>query len=92
MCEANIGMAIKKMREKKKMSQWDLHSKTGLKPNYISKLENEVIKSPSLPTIFKLAKAFQMKPSEFICMAESFDRESCECIPVINTKQQKASD
>ena len=79
MCDLDIGKAIKMLRAKNKMSQMDLYKATGIVPGYISKLENYKIKYPKLKTIYKLAQAFQIKPSEFIYFAEKENSDSCRC-------------
>ena len=55
------------IRRKKGLSQLELSKRSGVSYGYISELENN-LKSPTIDTICKLAKALEVDPSElFIC-------------------------
>jgi transcriptional regulator with XRE-family HTH domain len=54
-----IGERIKQLREQKDMSQGDIQKRTGLLRCYLSRLENSHT-TPSLQTIEKLARAFEI--------------------------------
>lgn len=67
--EAIFGKVIKSLRIKKSLSQVDLAAGSGLERSYISELENGKYQ-PKLATIFDIAKAFDMKPSDLIRLVE----------------------
>ena len=71
MPELDIGKALKTLRKKNGMSQWTVAMASGLKPEYISRLETRRIKNPRIQTIFKLAKVFKIEPSEFLEYAQN---------------------
>jgi transcriptional regulator with XRE-family HTH domain len=60
-----IGDTLKKLRQSKNLSQEEIAGRTGLDRTYISMLERKV-KQPTLTTIFLLAEALEIKPSELI--------------------------
>jgi len=64
-----IGSVLKRIRKSLKYSQEELAFKSGLDRTYISMLERNV-KQPTITTIFLLADALEMKPSEFVRLLE----------------------
>jgi transcriptional regulator with XRE-family HTH domain len=63
--EELFGNVLKQLRNKKNLSQEALGFESGYHRTYISLLERGK-KSPSLKTIFQLAKALDIKPSEIL--------------------------
>ncbi len=63
--EKSFGQVIQQLRQHLKLSQEELGFKSGYHRTYISQLERGM-KSPSLKTIFNLAKALNITPSELI--------------------------
>ncbi|GHH98635.1 helix-turn-helix domain-containing protein [Neobacillus kokaensis] len=59
------GEAIRRLREAKGMVQEELAHYSNLDRSYISDLERN-IKTPSIYTIFKLAKGLEMEPEEVV--------------------------
>ncbi len=60
-----FGRVLKSHREQAGISQEKLAFSAGLHPTYISQLERG-LKSPSLQTLFNLASALSIKPSELV--------------------------
>jgi len=71
--EQSFGKVLKSLRIKNKMSQEELAFQSDLDRTYISMLERG-IHLPTIPTLFALAKALQIKASDFIRMVE-FDTD-----------------
>lgn len=65
-----IGTVLKRVRKSLKLSQEELAHRSSLDRTYISMLERN-IKQPTITTIFLLAEALEMKPSEFVQLLES---------------------
>jgi transcriptional regulator with XRE-family HTH domain len=63
--EQQFGEALRQLRIQKRLSQEALGFDSGYHRTYISLLERGK-KSPSLNTIFKLADALNIKPSELV--------------------------
>jgi transcriptional regulator with XRE-family HTH domain len=61
--EELFGNILKQLRNDKNLSQEELGFESGYHRTYISLLERGK-KSPSVKTIFQLAKSFDLKPSE----------------------------
>ena len=59
-----LGKEIKKQREKASLTQEQLAEKAGISLDYLGKIEVNINK-PGLKTIFKLASALNISPSEF---------------------------
>lgn len=64
-----IGVVLKRIRKSMKFSQEELAFKSGLDRTYISMLERNV-KQPSITTIFLLADALNLRPSELVRQVE----------------------
>ena len=64
-----FGIVLRELRVQNKLSQEKLAELCELDRTYISLLERG-LRQPTLSTIFKLAKALQTKPSEFISRIE----------------------
>lgn len=60
-----LGVNLKKLRLKKKMSQGDISRKLGLDRAYISSIENGRM-NPTLSTLEKLAEAIGVNSSDLI--------------------------
>jgi len=63
--EKFFGQVLKQLRKERGLSQEELGFESGYHRTYISQLERGK-KSPSLQTIFQLAKALKMEPSEIV--------------------------
>jgi len=68
--EEAFGKVLKKIRYEHSLSQEALGFESGYHRTYISLLERGE-KSPSLNTIFQLAKALKVLPSEILRLTES---------------------
>jgi transcriptional regulator with XRE-family HTH domain len=63
-----LGQNIKKIRQKKKLSQEKLARLTNISLNTLTKIESGFTKRPSIQTIYKIAKALDVALDE---LAES---------------------
>lgn len=72
--EEAFGIALKHLRQDRKLSQEKLAEICGLHRTYISLLERGM-KSPSLATIFRLADALRLEPHQLVLLAEQQVRE-----------------
>ena len=89
-----FAMNLKRFRGNLKMSQMDLAAITGISHNFINNIENER-KWPSVKTIAKLAKAFNVEPYHFflpetkwsISGADFFKKELSESIAFVVKEQ-----
>lgn len=75
--EAAFGQIIRDVRKDRKFSQEKLAFESGLDRTFISLLECGR-KQPSLVTIFQLAKALQIKPSQIIAAVEEKFNENSQ--------------
>lgn len=64
-----FGKVLRELRESKQISQEKLAEYCELDRTYISLLERG-LRQPTITTIFKLAQALQIKPSELIAKVE----------------------
>ncbi len=64
--EINIGENIKKYRNKQGLSQEDFAKKSGVKYTTLTKIENNVIKKPSVLIMAKLAKTLSVSIEDLI--------------------------
>ena len=63
--EKSFGQVLRQLREEHGLSQEELGLESGYHRTYISLLERGQ-KNPSLQTIFQLAKALNVEPSEIV--------------------------
>ncbi len=75
--ETAFGQVIRDVRKAKKLSQEKLAFESGLDRTFISLLECGR-KQPSLVTIFQLAKALQIPPSQIIASVEEKCNENSQ--------------
>jgi len=71
-----IGQAIKKLRERKNMSQNVLKEDAGLSAGYLSKLENGEFDSPTMRQIFAITKALDITLRDLLEFAGVIENES----------------
>jgi transcriptional regulator with XRE-family HTH domain len=70
--EEAFGLTLQELRRARKISQEELGFESGYHRTYISQLERGR-KSPSLKTIFQLAAALKVSPSEIVmCVERAF--------------------
>lgn len=65
-----IGLRIKELRNAKKLSQEALSFSAGMHPAYLSKIERGE-KCPTIDTLYKIAKAFNISLSELVDISGS---------------------
>lgn len=64
-----FGTVLREVRKERGISQEDLGFESGYHRTYVSLLERG-LKSPSLQTIFELARALEISPSKLIASVE----------------------
>ena len=66
MSARRLGGMLKRLREKRGMTQEQLAAKVGVSQTYIAKLESGAKTNPSLDLLKKLAKALKVKVGELL--------------------------
>jgi transcriptional regulator with XRE-family HTH domain len=69
--EKAFGAVLRTIRASRGLSQESLGFESGYHRTYVSLLERG-LKSPSLRSVFKIAKALDVRPSDLIARVESF--------------------
>ncbi len=67
--EAAFGFTLQKLRLEKNLSQAELAKASQVDRTFISLMERG-IRQPSLTTVFHLARALKLKPSELVSQVE----------------------
>ena len=62
----HIGEVLREIRKAKNMTQIQLHELTGLSQGYIADIENGKIKDPTIETLVKIGKVFNMSEGDVI--------------------------
>jgi len=62
----DFGGAMKRIRERKGMTQGDVFRQSGLERSYLSKFENNKIPYPRIRTVYRIAQALTVSLDEFI--------------------------
>jgi transcriptional regulator with XRE-family HTH domain len=65
-----FGLVLRELRRERRLSQEALALEADLQRNYISLIERG-INQPTITTLFKLAAALQVRPSEFLAKVEA---------------------
>lgn len=77
-------------REKQRMSQSELEKNSGIKREYISKLEHHELKNPTINTVAKLADGLGVLPEDLIYNEiTSSNRASKLCFEVAKLEQKQ---
>jgi transcriptional regulator with XRE-family HTH domain len=71
-----IGQTVKKLRQRKNITQSELQEEANLSSGYISRLEKGGYDAPSIVHIIKIAKAFSLNLREFLEYADMIPTES----------------
>ena len=69
-----FGRAVRRLRERRDLSQERLGQLSQLHRNYIGGIERGEL-NPTLKTIKKLAAALEVKPSQLLAAAERLERD-----------------
>jgi transcriptional regulator with XRE-family HTH domain len=72
-----FGTVLREVRKERGLSQEDLGFESGYHRTFVSLLERG-LKSPSLQTIFELARALDIRPSELLARVERTVRSQAE--------------
>ncbi len=64
-----VGRAIRKRRKRRKLSQETLSGLAGIARTHLTMIENGT-KQPNLETVWKIAQALDLRPSELISLIE----------------------
>jgi transcriptional regulator with XRE-family HTH domain len=75
--EQDFGVILRRLRKEKGLSQEGLAAESGFHRTYISLLERG-LKSPSLSTIERLAKSFDVEPHYLLLLAEEAGKSDKE--------------
>ena len=62
----DFGGAMKRIRERKGMTQGDVFRQSGLERSYLSKFENNKIPYPRIKTVYRIAQALTVSLDDFI--------------------------
>ncbi len=66
MPSGRLGVTLRRIREQKGLTQEVVAKKAGVSTPYVSMLESEVRKAPSLPTLKRLVKALGVRPARLL--------------------------
>lgn len=64
-----VGIVIRRLRKKKRMTQELLSGLAGIARSHLSMIENGT-KQPNFETLWRIATALDMKPSELVALIE----------------------
>lgn len=64
-----VGIVIRRLRKKKRMTQELLSGLAGIARSHLSMIENGT-KQPNFETLWRIATALDMKPSELVTLIE----------------------
>jgi len=62
----DFGGAMKRIRERKGMTQGDIFRQSGLERSYLSKFENNKIPYPRIKTVYRIAQALTVSLDDFL--------------------------
>lgn len=86
----SLGKRIRQFREYKGLSQSEMEKITGIKREYLSKIETSDLKNPTYLTLLKIAKGLGISIAELLQTAESITAKQEPVIEVVtNLRQDK---
>lgn len=74
--EQTLGERLKEIRLAKGLSQSEIERRTGLKREYLSKIENCDLKNPTVLTLERLAKGLEVSINMFFPVEESTEKDN----------------
>ena len=74
----NFGKALRRIREKRGLSQGDVFRCSGLERTYISRIESGLIEDPRISTAVILARALGVSVDELVREAEQAAQEESD--------------
>jgi transcriptional regulator with XRE-family HTH domain len=82
--EMTIGQKIKTIRQNNELSQSEIESRTGIKREYLSKIENNELENPTYKTLKKICKGLGITLADL----ENFSSGSSP-LTVINSERKR---
>jgi transcriptional regulator with XRE-family HTH domain len=79
-----LGQRIKHLRKNKGLTQFDLEKKTGIKREYLSKLENDELNNPTFSTLLKICEGIGIPINELLSGEEGLPVRQEPVINVIS--------
>ncbi len=61
-----LGQRIKHLRKNKGLTQFDLEKRTGIKREYLSKIENDELNNPTFTTLLKICEGIGVPVTELL--------------------------
>jgi transcriptional regulator with XRE-family HTH domain len=83
-----LGKRIRRLREYKGLSQSEMEKRTGIKREYLSKIETDDLKNPTYFTLIKIAKGLGISVAELLETAESITAKQEPVIEVVSSLRQ----
>lgn len=73
-----LGSYLRRLREKQRLSQRDIESIHGFRQANLSKLEDDITKSPGIDTLLKLAEIYSVPIMDLILAYQGMDPDAME--------------
>ncbi len=87
-----LGQKIRSLRKSKGLTQFDLEKKTGIKREYLSKIENDELNNPTFFTLLKICEGIGVSVTELISFENSLPSPKVPQINVLSSENQQLSD
>ncbi len=84
----SLGRRIRKFREYKGLSQSEMEKITGIKREYLSKIETDDLKNPTYLTLLKISKGLGISIAELLQTAQSVTAKQEPVIEVVSSLKQ----
>ena len=65
----SISLAVRQLREQRRLTKADLAARCALAPSYLSRLESGDYKSPTVQTLVTIAQGLDVDPRELLVLA-----------------------
>jgi transcriptional regulator with XRE-family HTH domain len=83
-----LGKRIRQFREYKGLSQSEIEKRTGIKREYLSKIETDDLKNPTYFTLVKIAKGLGVSIAELLETVESITTKQEPVIEIVSSLKQ----
>ncbi|MFQ5646721.1 MAG: helix-turn-helix domain-containing protein, partial [bacterium] len=84
-----LGQRIRKLREVKSLSQSEIEKRTGLKREYLSKIENGDLKNPTYSTLSRLSDGLEVRIGELVDPAEFMKPRVAPVLKIVSSNVRR---
>ena len=87
-----LGQKIRSLRKSKGLTQFDLERRTGIKREYLSKIENDELNNPTFFTLLKICEGIGVPVTELLSMENNLPAPKVPQINILSSENQHVAE